>query len=287
MTTIIENFRNYLLQLGYSRSSCKALPKYVKAFLEHHHITAQETITPKHIEIFYNWLQIRPLKHGTGGLSENYIYHHVYALKLFFSYLEQTGQITCNPISAMKFKRPQTGIREPLTKAEINQLFDTAVVLKETAMLHLFYSCGLRRSEAAALNIRDIHFRSCLLYVRAGKNAKRRAIPMTAKVAKDLESYYLQERVSGICPEADTEAFVLNRYGKRMSCGAYNKFMRTFVFKSGIKRLVTPHYLRHSIATHLLENGLSLEYVKEFLGHSFLESTQIYTKVSKYQLKRL
>jgi integrase/recombinase XerD len=110
---------------------------------------------------------------------------------------------------------------------------------------------------------------------------------MTAKVAKEIENYYLQERSNGICPEADTEAFILNRYGQRMSCGAYNKFMRTFVFKSGIGRLVTPHYLRHSIATHLLENGLSLEYVKEFLGHSFLESTQIYTKVSKYQLKRL
>jgi len=263
------------------------LPECVKEFLEYHSTTTPEAVTQKHIESFYNWLQVRPHKRNEGGLSESYIYHHVYALKLFFSYLEETGQIKYNPISVMKFKRPKHNTREPLTKAEINRLFETAQTLKETAMLHLFYSCGLRRSEAVELNTKDIHFKSCLLYVREGKGHKRRAIPMTVKVSEELENYYLQERSDSQRKAKDTEAFILNRIGSRMRGDSYNRIIKEIVKTSGIARLCTLHHLRHSIATHLLENGLSLENVRDFLGHSYLEATQIYTKVSKYQLKSL
>ena len=83
------------------------------------------------------------------------------------------------------------------------------------------------------------------------------------------------------------EAFILNRIGRRMSGNTYNRIIKEIVVKSGIERLCTLHHLRHSIATHLLENGLSLENVRDFLGHSYLEATQIYVKVSKYQLKSL
>src|SRR3989339_1185872 len=148
MKETIENFRNYLLQLGYSKSTVYMLPECMKGFFEYHNTTTIESITQQHIISFIEYLQIRPHKRKEGGLSECYIYHHIYALKLFFSYLEETGQIKYNPISVMKFKRPKHNTREPLTKAEINRLFETAQTLKETAMLHLFYSCGLRRSEA-------------------------------------------------------------------------------------------------------------------------------------------
>ena len=287
MTKTIQDFRNYLLQLGYSKSSVYMLPECVKEFLEYHSTTTPEAVTQKHIESFYNWLQVRPHKRNEGGLSESYIYHHVYALKLFFSYLEETGQIKYNPISVMKFKRPKHNTREPLTKAEINRLFETAQSLKETAMLHLFYSCGLRRSEAVELNTKDVHFKSCMLYVREGKGHKRRAIPITTKVSEELENYYLQERSDSQRKAKDQEAFILNRIGRRMSGDSYNRIIKGIVKTSGIARLCTLHHLRHSIATHLLENGLSLENVRDFLGHSYLEATQIYTKVSKYQLKSL
>ena len=287
MTKIIENFRKYLLQLGYGKSSCQMLPECVNEFLEYHSTTTPETVTQKHIQSFYNRLQIRPNKRLEGGLSESYIYHHIYALKCFFNYLEEIGQIKYNPISIMKFKRPKHNSREPLTKEEINKLFEAVQTQKETAMLHLFYSCGLRRSEAVALNTKDIHFKSCLLYVREGKGHKRRAVPMTVKVAKELESYYLQERGDSQRRARDMEAFILNRIGRRMSGNTYNRIIKEIVEKSGIERLCTLHHLRHSIATHLLENGLSLENVRDFLGHSYLEATQIYVKVSKYQLKSL
>lgn len=94
----------------------------------------------------------------------------------------------------MKFKRPKQNVKEPLAIEEIQQLLTAATTLKQQAILHLFYSCGLRRSEGEALNINDIHFKQQLLYVREGKGAKRRVVPMTEKVAKELEDYYLGER---------------------------------------------------------------------------------------------
>lgn len=296
MTKTIQDFRNYLQQLGYSKSSVHMLPECVKEFLEYHSTTMPEAATQKHIESFYNWLQVRPHKRSEGALSESYIYHHVYALKVFFSYLEETGQIKYNPISVMKFKRPKHNARQPLTKEEINQLFETAQTLKETAILHLFYSCGLRRSEAVELNTKDIHFKSCLLYVREGKGHKRRAIPITTKVSEALENYWLQERSDSQKKARDPEvylpkdedsrqAFILNRIGKRMSGNSYNRTIKEIVEKSAVTSPCTLHHLRHSIATHLLENGLSLENVRDFLGHSYLEATQIYTKVGKYKLK--
>lgn len=284
--TISNNFRIYLTQLGYGKGSVYMLPECIKDFLDYHHTTDIANLKQPHIQSFYEWLQIRPHKRKQGGLSEIYINHHIYALKMFFTWLEQTGQIKYNPISVMKFKRPQTNIREPLSKEEITCLFENSTNTKETALLHLFYSCGLRRSEAEKLNTTDIHFKQNLLYVREGKGAKRRVIPMTARVTKELEDYYQNER-NQLKNIKDEEAFMFNRIGQRMSGNSYNKALKNILAKAAITKEISLHHLRHSIATHLLESGASIEYVKDFLGHSHLEATQIYTKVYQHQLRKL
>jgi integrase/recombinase XerD len=216
------------------------------------------------------------------------ISHYVYALKTFFTWLEVTEQTDYNPISGMKFKRPKQNIREPLSKEEIKELFEAATTLKQRALLHIFYSCGLRRSEGEALNINDVHFKNQLLYVREGKGAKRRVVPMTEKVSTALEDYYLSERTSSITKKVkDEDAFLLNRIGGRMTGDQLNKGLKEIVGKAAIKKEITLHHLRHSIATHLLQSGMSMEYVRDFLGHSFLETTQIYAKPKAEQLKLL
>ncbi len=282
----LKEFRNYLNQIGYSKSSCYMLPECVKDFLGYHNATDTKELATGHINQFYEWLQIRPHKHKEGGLSEQYINHHVYALKVFFNWLEQTGQISYNPISVMKFKSPKGNPREPLTQEEIKALFEATESLKEKAVLHLFYSCGLRRSEGEALNIQDIHFKKQMLYVREGKGAKRRAVPMTEKVSKELESYYLNERIP-LTKVKNTEAFILNRVGLRMRGDGYNKLLKILLQRTELNKGITLHHLRHSIATHLLESGLEIEKVRDFLGHGFLETTQIYAKVHPNQLKKL
>jgi integrase/recombinase XerD len=281
---LVEAFKTYLKDLGYSGSTARMLPDCIRDFLSQAKKKTIE-ITQKEITSFYSHLQERPHKKKAGGLSEQYINHHVYALKTFFNWLETTNQIKNNPISAMQFKAPKGNPRQPLTREEIQQLFEHAVTLKENAILHLFYSCGLRRSEGEALNIKDVHFKKQMLYVREGKGAKRRAVPMTARVTKELESYYLEERIQS--RSKDTEAFIVNRRGKRMLGESYNGALKAIIKRTTINPETSLHHLRHSIATHLLEGGLSLEYVRDFLGHAFLESTQIYTKVNQRQLNRL
>jgi integrase/recombinase XerD len=283
---LTSHFRTYLTQLGYSESSVYMLPNCVKDFLEYHHSTDPATLAISHINQFYEYLQNRPQKRKAGALSEQYINHHVYALKVFFNWLEQTGQIKYNPISVMKFKQPRPNTREPLTLEDIRLLLESCTTRRETALLHLFYSCGLRRSEGEALDIQDIHFRQNLLYVREGKGAKRRVIPMTGKVSQALESYFLSERVKQKNAK-DQEAFMLNKTGDRMRGDSYNKLLKTILQRTELNPEYTLHHLRHSIATHLLESGISIEFVRDFLGHSHLEATQIYAKVKQYQLKKL
>ena len=288
MQSIIHSFKNYLYQVGYSESTQKMLPALVAEFIQHQNITDISFIEQQKVKSFCEYLQTRPLKLRSGALSEMMISHYVYALKTFFTWLEVTEQTDYNPISGMKFKRPKQNVREPLSAAEIQQLFEAAITLKQTALLHLFYSCGLRRSEGEALNINDVHFKKQLLYVREGKGAKRRVVPMTGKVTEALENYYLNDRCSIKSKKVrDEDAFILNRIGNRMTGDQLNKLLKEILDKAGITKEVTLHHLRHSIATHLLQSGMSIEYVRDFLGHSFLETTQIYAKPKAEQLKLL
>jgi len=288
MQIIIQSFKSFLYQVGYSEGTQKMLPACVNEFVEHQQITDISYVEQEKVKGFYEYLQTRPLKKRSGALSEMMIQHYVYALKTFFTWLEITEQIDYNPISGMKFKRARQNAREPLTTEEIQQLFTTATTLKETALLHIFYSCGLRRSEGEALNINDVHFKNQLLYVREGKGAKRRVVPITERVSNDLESYYLNERTSSIIKKVkDEDAFILNNAGNRMRGDGYIKLLKQLTGKAALQKEITLHHLRHSIATHLLHSGMSMEYVRDFLGHSFLETTQLYAKPKAEQLKLL
>ena len=288
ISAIINQFRDYLYQVGYGESTRETLPRLVGEFTLQQQITDISCVEQQKVKAFYAWLQIRPLKKRTGALSDMMIAYYVYALKTFFSWLEITEQIDYNPISGLKFKRAKSNSREPLTTNETADLFAAAATVKETALLHVFYSCGLRRSEGEALNSSDVHFKTQLLYVRAGKGAKRRVVPMTEKVTLDLEAYYLQERCNAqIKTVKDTDAFLLNSTGSRMTGDQCNKLLKALLAKAAIDKEVTLHHLRHSIATHLLQSGMRMEYVRDFLGHYSLETTQIYAKPTAEQLKLL
>ncbi len=285
---IITQFKDYLRNVGYSDGTINMLPALVKEFMQHQSISDISFIEQQKVKSFFEYLQVRPLQKRSGALSEMMISHYAYALKTFFSWCEVTEQIDYNPISGIKFKRPKTNIREPLSIEETSRLFTAAATLKQTALLHIFYSCGLRRSEGEALNINDVQFKNQLLYVREGKGSKRRVIPITAKVMAELESYYLNERCGSTSKKsADTEAFILNHIGNRMSGGSYIKLLKQITDKAALQKEITLHHLRHSIATHLLQSGMAMEYVRDFLGHSFLETTQIYAKPKAEQLRLL
>jgi integrase/recombinase XerD len=207
-------------------------------------------------------------------------------LKTFIKYQEENGNISKNPFSALNFPKPKYPPRRVLSREEIKALYEACQTMRERALLALFYGCGLRRSEAEKLNIDDVNFKNQLLYVRMGKGKRRRVVPMTEQVKRDLENYYKNERIiyTKELTADNQKALMLNNHGNRMlGNGYWNKF-KCLTQKAGLPKEISLHHLRHSIATHLLESGLSIEQVRDFLGHRHLESTQIYTRIKISQL---
>jgi len=161
----------------------------------------------------------------------------------------------------------------------------------------LAYGCGLRASELENCNIEDIKLREKILIVPKGKGNKRRVIPMSNGVVKDLSNYYYNEREALTTGRdfklnvSNQNAFMLHSRGGRMMDDTYNKHLKALIERTENETIkekqITIHCLRHSIATHLLEQGIAVEQVRIFLGHSQLETTQIYTHISKEQLKEL
>jgi len=279
-------FKTHLKRLGYSKGSQSMLPSCVGEFLsclEEKNIYNLQEIEPIHIQEHYEYLTQRPNKRKPGGLSSRMINHHIYAIRLFLNYQEETGNIVNNPISGLSFPRPESKEREVLTIEEIKTLYKVSETFREKAIIGLFYGCGLRRSEGVALNVKDISFKSSLLYVREGKGSKRRVIPVNEKVLNDFKDYLYHERFA----IQNEIAFICNNAGRRMKGDRHNNIVKELIQKAEIPKEISLHNLRHSIATHLLDNGMSLEYVRDFLGHKHLEATQIYTRISKRKLREL
>lgn len=284
---LLTGYSRHLERVGYNPCTIKTLPSPVREFfyhLEQSGIRNIEEVTPKMITGYYQRLRERPCHGRPGNLSDSMVHAHLWALRIFFSLMLSEGRIMVDPLSMLSFPSPIKKEREVLSSEEIEKLYHVSETLLDKAILGLFYGCGLRKSEAEALNIKDINFRGRLLYVRSGKGKRRRVIPLAGKVTGDLKNYYLQERIRILRKISDPErekAFILNSHGWRMHGQSFWRRLRYLLLKAGIENpgRITLHSLRHSIATHLLADGLSVEQVRDFLGHTNIESTQIYTRI--------
>jgi integrase/recombinase XerD len=284
-------FKKYLQAVGYSRSSCCTLDTGIKEFLwwtEKNRITSIDQINESDIESFYEHLQHRPSKTTGGSLSESRITLHMYTLKLFFQHLQDIEQIEMNPMGNLNYTRDFKRTRENLlTKEDIEKLYNECSTSKQKAMLGIIYGCGLRRQEAVKLNAKDIHFKSGMLYVREGKGGRKRTIPLGKTVLNDLKDYYFNERPNEINSRSkDIESFMFNNHGTRMQGDSYNQEIKKMIAKAKLDKKITLHYFRHAIATHLIESGMKMEHVKDFLGHMSIETTQTYTHITTAQIKK-
>jgi integrase/recombinase XerD len=280
---LVKNFADHLQRLGYSKGSQSMLPKCVQEFLykqEEQQLYDLTEITSAEILDHHEYLQQRPNMKRHGGLSEMMVNHHVYALKLFFNWLQELRTIEENPMSALHFEKPTSKAHEVLTREEITNLYGACATLKERAILHVYYGCGLRRDEGSKLNVSDIQFKNRMLYVREGKGGKNRAVPMTEKISEELKTYFHQERRT----KPNELSFLINQFGTRLHGQDANIVLKKLCTAARLNKTISLHSLRHSIATHLLEGGLSVEYVREFLGHANLETTQRYTHIKNLAL---
>lgn len=259
-------FRKELQNLGYSKTVVNSYPKQIKNFLGHRkkHFTEIQT---KDILDYHNYLKTAIGKRTGKPFSESYIHSILLAIKLYFEYLQKTNQRKENPYQ-LKIKSPKSEERKIFTKEEIKKLYSKSTEL-QTIILHLCYACGMRRNEAVELKINDIDLENSLLYIRKGKGRKRRVIPFTKQVKKDIEFF--------LSVEKNNAENLLNITAERI----YEEFKK-MLKKSGLdNQSFTLHCLRHTIATQLLEQGMELEKVRDFLGHEYLGTTQIYTRIRK------
>ena len=276
-------FFSYLKQLGYRPATQKNIQRAVEEFTQWR---KHKGITPALIQTYYAYLSQRPKKVGKGVLSASSIASKLYALRIYCQYLLDQGRLTTHPMSGLSFPRPDRRPRDILTPEEVVRLYEAAKTLlppenyTAQALLAVGYGCGLRRKELERLDLRDVNFGNRILYVREGKGAKARSVPMSRQVVEELKSWLEKGRPRRGRYRRDPDAFFVGRYGSRMQGESFDRILRNMVQQAGIRKRITLHSLRHSIATHLLKQGLPLESVRDFLGHARLESTQIYTRVS-------
>ena len=292
-TEIHKEYVNWLDILGFSNASITGFDRNVKIFfewLEEHNILSITQLTQKHIKIYFDYLQTRPNKLYRGtGLSATYLNHNFDAIDKLCEFLFQNGMKNAPVPTNFRIKKDeQERIKKiiPFTQAEIKELYDCIDLIysdweyciKEKnqqqmrLVFALFYGCGLRLSEGMKVTIQDIDFDKKTVFVRQGKYYKDRIVPMNKGVFKIIENYVYNFR----------KAYKLNHnrlfINKKMNLRRGLFALQNVCDNPQIKeKRITLHILRHSIATHLLQNGMSIENIALFLGHSTLESTQIYT----------
>lgn len=293
--SLLSDFKKHISILGYSKNGQDIKTANVTEFLQWLECQGHcqiEKITSVDIVHHYEYLKQRPHKTRAGVLSLKTITHHIRSIRQFFAFLQESGQIVTNPMSTLKFHYPQEtpGQRTVLTQAEIRELYQSCETLQEKAILSLGYGCGLRAMELVAVNMEDLFLRENHLIVPKGKGNKKRIVPLSPGVRNDLEDYIENERDLYLAGEAEP-ALLLNIKGNRLRKYTCRKILTKLIERtrnqSIIEKQISIHNLRHSIATHLLEQGVAVEQVRNFLGHAHLETTEIYTRINHEQLKTL
>lgn len=289
---LLLNFKEWLDILGYSQSTVYYMPIFLQEFfywLERHNINTIENIGLKNVNDYYKYLTERCHEHKSGGLSKAYLNKHQGALKKFREYLKKHGAKTFK--IHLRFEEKSPEVKEVLTQTEIKELFEITdhssqflrTRLRDKALLVCLYSCGLRRSEVTNLDIGDVLFDRSLLFVKKAKNFKQRYVPLNKYNLRILEDYRYEARPLYLT--GNNEAFFINRYGNRLQGQDMARRLEFTLSLSDCQELkqkhITPHCLRHSIATHLLQQKVKLEDIQQFLGHSSLKATQIYTHLIK------
>lgn len=210
------------------------------------------------------------------------------ALKSFYQFLVQERLLADDPTADLESPKQQKKLPRVLTVKEVEVLLSQPRTLlpsgrRDKAMLEILYATGIRVSELVSLDVEDVNLN--LGYVRClGKGNKERIVPIGSAAIRAVSSY-LERAREELLRDADERALFVNHQGKRLTRQGFWKIIKRYAREAGINKPITPHTLRHSFATHLLENGADLRSVQELLGHADISTTQIYTHVTRGHLK--
>jgi integrase/recombinase XerD len=286
MKAMLDRFKRYLLlERGFSDNTREAYLRDVRQFFEFIHSeglgVCEVTLEDLHR---FTW-QLHEV-----GISARSIARIHSGLRSFYSYMLLEGMIETNPTALLE--SPKKGVRLPevLSTEEIDSILSVIDLSllegqRDKAIIELLYSCGLRVTELCNLKMHDLFLEEGFLRV-VGKGNKERLVPMSPKAVKELGLWFATRNI--ILPKAGEEDYVFLSVRRRQHLSRITVFhnLRLYAERAGIKKTISPHTLRHSFATHLLEGGANLRVIQAMLGHEQISTTEIYTHIDRTMLKQ-
>lgn len=285
MNTYIDGFIDFLgVERGLAENTLLAyrrdLNKYT-GYLKKKNITSPDGVIREHITNFM-------FDQKENGLSVNSICRSLAAIKMFHRFLVREKLADEDPTNLVDTPKLWKRVPDVMTLNEVESVISAAKgnkwqQIRDYAILELFYASGMRVSELVNLKIENVNVD--IGYVRCiGKGSKERIIPIGKRAREAVKKYCDKSRGKLVKDDFNLHLF-LSRLGKKLSRQSAWKIIKLYAKKAKIRKVIKPHTLRHSFATHLLENGADLRSVQEMLGHSDISTTQIYTHVDKERLK--
>ncbi len=283
----IERFIDYLKsQRGYSLHTARSYETDLRYFFDY----LKKNDHNESVEV--DKIDFHVIRAYLGGLFKKYkkttISRKLSAIRTFFLFLEKNNMNEGNPAAEISSPKKGSYIPEYLNVDDMFMLLDspepeTQAEIRNQAILELLYSCGIRVSELTGLNVTDIDFKQRLVRI-IGKGNKERIVPVGKKALAVLEDYLAQteslRKKLGLTESTKNVPLFLNSRGGRLSSRSVSTIIKNYVREYGLVNNITPHSLRHTFATHLLDSGADLRSVQELLGHASLSTTQRYTHVS-------
>jgi len=287
MDGYVNEFINYLaVERGLAQNTLESYGRDLRQFqnyLMSSQIDIVKDSSRNTILTYLNSLQ-------TKGRAVSTISRNLAAIKSFYQYLVRERYLEKDPAANLESPKLEKKLPKILSISEVEELLKqpntyTPTGLRDKAMLELLYATGIRVSELISLNISDVNLD--MGYIKCyGKGAKERIVPLGSIAAKCVQDYINKGR-SKLVRTYEEAALFVNHHGNRLTRQGFWKIIKRYAREANITKEITPHTLRHSFATHLLENGADLRSVQEMLGHADISTTQIYTHVTKNRLKEV
>ena len=294
LASLIDEWFRRLEERAYSLRTVEAGKWALRTFLrwaEERDLRRPDQITKPILESYQRWL-FHYRKADGKPLGVTTQRNRLGAVQSFFAWLCRQNVLPANPAADLELPRKANrSLPRSLSLDEVHAVLNVPDVadplgIRDRTMLELFYSTGIRRSELARVGVDDVDRERGLLTVRKGKGKKDRVVPVGERALHWLETYLEKTRPLLETPQSERAMF-LSGYGERISAGHIGNWVRRVMVAAGVSRAGACHVLRHSCATHMLENGADIRFIQQLLGHARLDTTQIYTDVSIIQLREV
>lgn len=296
MKTLVEDFLQYLRhergQAEHTQKTYAGLLSQFVTWAGKQNLTDWKQVELKHLMAFLQHERARPLetepKGSTRRLSSESVYLEIAALRAFYRFAENERLLPANVAEHLSLPRRWKRLPKALTDAEMEKLLapetpETPQSLCDQAVLELAYACGLRLSELRNLRLEQLHLEAGFINV-IGKGNKERVVPVGSKAVGALNRFIEAGRPKLVTPRSPANVFLTKRGTPFAQVTLWLRIKRR-VRRAGVSRNVTPHMLRHSFATHLLEHGADLRVIQELLGHANISTTEVYTHVTGNRLR--